>query len=88
MDTYMPMDTDDEILLEDRLVLERYCNGDWEPEREEYEVYVADIAMVDVLAPQVETVEKVPNAICRSLAVDVMSRWKGGFTNALACTRV
>ena len=63
MDTYMPMDTDDEILLEDRLVLERYCNGDWEPDREEYELYVADIAMVDVLALRVEAVEKAPNVI-------------------------
>ena len=78
LDTFMPTSVDSEHFLEDRIVLERYCNGDWERDDGLYDLYVSG-SVEDELGLRNEAVEKVPNALCRSFSPIVMSRWKDAF---------
>jgi DNA-binding transcriptional regulator of glucitol operon len=79
LDTFMPLGVDGDMYLEERLVLERYANGDWLREDDTYDLYIDGDC--DELQLRVEAVEKVPRALALNFRAIVESRWKGIFSN-------
>ena len=77
LDTYMPLDFEHDMFLHDRLVLEKFANGNWLRDDGTYDIYV--VGELDELLLRAEAVTEVPNVLAKEFSYMMLSRWKDTF---------
>ena len=77
LNTYMPLEFDNDVFLKDRLTLERFANGDWIRDDDTYDLYVS--GDMDELALRRDAVIHVPDVLAKEFSYMMLSRWKEVF---------